>query len=241
MSDENLAKRRCCGAAVSRIPVSWRYEIGDVSLFTRHFQNNRVATRRPSPAMRRDVNSEEHGEMLVLGSFLRTLRTKTLSLSLRVTACHCVSLRVTVPSWSSCLRGSIFHPCRCHVCRFPSGRPLGRTAAAVVWFRRSSGRRSRGLTEKHCWTKQTKQMLMQLSPISSRQLEGMMQTSRTLETLETFWHTSKPCLSPPQLRCRKAISQHSLCQRNVWVMFQSHRRWSWTSRMESPNGWFLVT
>ena len=45
--------------------------------------------------MRRDVNSEEHGEMLVLGSFLRTLRTKTLSMSLRVTACHCVSLRVT--------------------------------------------------------------------------------------------------------------------------------------------------
>lgn len=158
---------------------------------------------------------------------------------LKLCHCHCVSLRVTVPSWSSCLRGSIFHPCRCHVCRFPSGRPLGRTAAAVVWFRRSSGRRSRGLTEKPCWTKQTKRMLMQLSPISSRQLEGMMQTS--WRTLETFWHTSKPCLSPPQLRCRKAISQHSLCHRNVWVMFQSHRRWSWTSRMESPNGWFLVT
>ena len=87
MSDENLPSKKA--VLRCRFPVSWRYEIGDVSLFTRHFQNNRAATRRPSPAMRRDVNSEEHGEMLVLGSFLRTLRTKTLSLSLRVTACHC--------------------------------------------------------------------------------------------------------------------------------------------------------
>ena len=242
MSDENLAKRRCCGAAVSRIPVSWRYEIGDVSLFTRHFQNNRVATRRPSPAMRRDVNSEEHGEMLVFGKFFWELCGLKLChchcVSLRVTACHCVSLCLAdLAVWGAqfSIHAAVMFA-DFQVEGHLEGRLLlwfgsdeARAEEVEVWPKSTVGRNKRS----RCWCSS-----LQYPAGSSREwckhpgLWRLWRLSGTLRNLAWAHHN---------WGAGRQFRSILFCQRNVWVMFQSHRRWSWTSRMESPNGWFLVT